>query len=87
MDNIKTWQTRLNQIAPIDRLGLELVKFDTQQMQHPEISGVEYQQGELAGYEVREYLLEKWDRKCAYCGATGLPLEIEHIIPPFKRCF
>jgi hypothetical protein len=33
------------------------------------------------GYEVREYLLEKWSRKCAYCGANGVPLEIEHILP------
>ncbi len=81
VDNIKTWQTRLNQLAPVASFVLELVKFDTQQMQHPEISGIEYQQGELAGYEVREYLLEKWGRKCAYCGATDLPLEIEHIIP------
>ncbi|MBK1648679.1 RRXRR domain-containing protein [Rhabdochromatium marinum] len=32
-----------------------------------EISGVEYQQGELAGYEVREYLLEKWQRACRTC--------------------
>ena len=50
-------------------------------MQHPEISGVEYQQGELAGYEVREYLLEKWHRRCAYCGKEGVPLEIEHLTP------
>jgi len=35
--------------------------FDTQKLQNPEISGVEYQQGELFGYEVREYLLEKWN--------------------------
>ena len=41
----------------------------------------EYQQGELAGYEVREYLLEKWGRKCAYCGKQNIPLEIEHIVP------
>ncbi|MBK1648901.1 RNA-guided endonuclease IscB, partial [Rhabdochromatium marinum] len=34
-----------------------------------------------AGYEVREYLLEKWQRTCAYCGATDVPLEIEHIVP------
>ena len=39
---------------------MELVKFDTQKIQHPEISGVEYQKGELFGYDVREYLLEKW---------------------------
>jgi len=37
-------------------------------MQNPNMSGIEYQQGELMGYEVREYLLEKWKRKCAYCG-------------------
>ena len=30
---------------------------------------------------MREYLLEKWHRTCAYCGATNVPLEIEHIHP------
>jgi len=49
--------------------------------QNPEISGVEYQQGELFGYEVREYLLEKFGRKCVYCGADNVPLQIEHIRP------
>ena len=53
-------------------------------MQHPEIFGIEYQQGELAGYEVREYLLEKWGRKCTYCGKENIPLQIEHIIPKSK---
>jgi hypothetical protein len=62
-------------------LSMELVKFDTQRMQNAEISGVEYQQGTLYGYEVREYLLEKWERKCAYCSVKNIPLEIEHIIP------
>jgi len=52
-----------------------------QLMQDAEISGVEYQQGELAGYEVREYLLEKFGRKCCYCGVKDVPLEIEHITP------
>ena len=79
--NITTWVNRLRRLAPVTALSMELVKFDTQAMQNPEVSGVEYQQGELAGYEVREYLLEKWGRKCAYCGATNTPLEIEHIIP------
>ncbi|WP_218576826.1 RNA-guided endonuclease IscB, partial [Desulfobacter latus] len=55
-----------------------------QKIQNPEISGVAYQQGELMGYEVREYLLEKWDRTCAYCGKTDIPLEIEHIVPKSK---
>ena len=81
ISNIITWVKRLSKYCPISALSIELVKFDTQKMQNPEINGVEYQQGELFGYEVREYLLEKWGRKCAYCGATNVPLEIEHIIP------
>ena len=48
------------------------------------MSGVKYQQGELAGYEVREYLLEKWGRRCAYCGATDIPLQVEHIVPKVR---
>jgi len=55
------------------------VRFDMQAMQNPEVSGVQYQQGTLAGYEVREYLLEKFRRTCAYCDATAVPLQIEHI--------
>jgi 5-methylcytosine-specific restriction endonuclease McrA len=81
VDNIWTWLKRLNHSTPLTHLALELVRFDTQKLQNPEISGVEYQQGELMGYEVREYLLEKWGHKCAYCGATDIPLEVEHIIP------
>jgi 5-methylcytosine-specific restriction endonuclease McrA len=75
-----TWVRRFGRIANVARLSVERVKFDTQAMQNPEISGVEYQQGELAGYEVREYLLEKWQRRCAYCDARGVPLQIEHVV-------
>jgi len=49
------------------------------------IEGVEYQRGTLAGYELGEYLLAKWDRTCAYCDASGtgpssVPLEKDHIV-------
>jgi 5-methylcytosine-specific restriction endonuclease McrA len=76
-----TWVQRLQRYTPITAISMELVRFDTQLMQNAEISGVTYQQGELAGYEVREYLLEKWGRMCAYCGAKDVPLQIEHLIP------
>lgn len=79
--NIITWVQRLRHLAPISAISQELVKFDLQQMDNPEISGVEYQQGELAGYEVKEYLLEKWQRKCAYCDIEDVPLQVEHIHP------
>ena len=35
----------------------------------------------LAGYEVREYLLNKWERRCAYCSVENVPLQVEHIQP------
>lgn len=81
VQNILTWTARLRKLCPITAISMELVRFDTQLMQNPEISRIEYQQGELAGYETREYLLEKWARTCAYCGAANTPLQIEHIIP------
>lgn len=72
---------RLQSLVPVTAISQELVRFDTQKMESPEISGVEYQQGALLGYEVREYLLEKWGRECAYCGEKDIPLQIEHIDP------
>ena len=82
--NIHTWVSRLCSIYPIARLAVEHVKFDTQLMENPEISGVEYQRGTLYEAEVWEYLLEKFGRKCYYCGAKDVPLEKEHIFPRAK---
>ena len=82
--NILTWVKRLSGLCQVTAISTELVRFDTQQMQDSEISGVGYQQGTLAGYEIREFLLEKWDRTCAYCGAKDTKLEIEHINPRSK---
>ncbi len=76
-----TWINRLIKLCPISSIATELVKFDCHKMQRPEVNGKEYQQGTLYQYEVREYLLEKWDRTCAYCGAKNVPLEVEHIVP------
>ena len=79
IDTTAAWVARFRRLAPITHLAQELVRFDMQQMQNPEITGVEYQQGTLAGYEVRQYLLEKFNRTCAYCDAKDGPLQIEHI--------
>lgn len=45
------------------------------------LEGVEYRYGTLHGTEVREYLLTKWKRRCVYCGAIGVPLNMDHIHP------
>ena len=74
IEQIKKW-------FPITNTIIEVANFNTQKMQNPEISGIEYQQGELQGYEIREYLLDKWGRKCVYCKKKDIPLEVEHINP------
>ena len=79
-----TWVNKLIRLAPISSIVQELVRFDLQQLENQEISGIEYQQGTLSGYEVREYLLEKWDRKCSYCGIENVSLQVEHIHPKAK---
>ena len=79
IDTTLAWVNRFSRLAPVSALSQELVRFDMQKMESPEIEGVEYQQGTLAGYELREYLLEKFNRTCAYCDAKNIPLQIEHI--------
>lgn len=79
VDTTVAWVARLQRLTPVTCIAQELVSFDMQQMENPEISGVEYQQGTLAGYELREYVLAKWGRKCAYCDAENVPLNLDHI--------
>jgi 5-methylcytosine-specific restriction endonuclease McrA len=84
VDTTLTWVRKLIRLAPIQSIAQELVRFDMQKMVNPEISSMEYQQGTLAGYETREYLLEKWGRKCSYCEIENVQLQIEHIVPRAK---
>ena len=84
VDNIRTFITRLIRMLPLGAISYENVKFDTQKMMNPDIHGIEYQQGTLKGYEIREYLSEKFNHKCCYCEigqGQGRKFEVEHIIP------
>jgi hypothetical protein len=63
------------------RIDVEQVRFDTHLLQNPELAGVQYQRGELMGWEVRAYVLVKYDYRCVYCGKTNIPFEIDHIRP------
>ncbi|WP_433367234.1 RNA-guided endonuclease IscB [Streptosporangium sp. CA-115845] len=82
VDTTMSWVARLTRWAPVTAVHVEKVSFDTHALSAGKpLEGVEYQQGTLAGYEVREYLLAKWGRACAYCGASGVPLNLDHIHP------
>jgi 5-methylcytosine-specific restriction endonuclease McrA len=81
ISNVVTWMRRLMRLAPVTAISQELVRFDTQALENPEIEGVQYQQGQLSGYEVREYVLLKWKHRCVYCDAHDVPLELDHVQP------
>ena len=82
---IDTWVARIRRYCCVTAIAVESVKFDMQLMQDPAIEGRGYQQGTLLNFTVKEYLLERHNRTCAYCGVTAVPLEIEHIIPRSRR--
>jgi len=50
-------------------------------MQDTSLQGKDYQTGTLAGCEVRQYVLLKWKHACAFCGVSGVPLELDHVVP------
>jgi len=79
--NVLTWTGRCRRWVAVSRIDVERVRFDTQLLQHPEIAGVAYQQGTLAGWEARAYLLLKYAYRCAYCGKTDCAFELDHIVP------
>jgi len=79
VDTAASITNRLRRLAPIAQIGMELVRFDLQAMENPEISGIEYQQGTLLGYEVRQYVLEKFHHTCAYCDAKDVPFNLDHV--------
>jgi 5-methylcytosine-specific restriction endonuclease McrA len=83
IENVYTWARRLDRAYLIKGIAMELVKFDMQLMQNPEIEGVEYQQGELRGFELREYVLIKFNHRCAYAGEDSpcdQVLNVDHVI-------
>ncbi|GAA0820262.1 RNA-guided endonuclease IscB [Streptosporangium amethystogenes subsp. fukuiense] len=82
VEGTMSWVARLTRWAPVAAVHVERVSFDTHALSAGKpLEGVEYQQGTLAGCEVREYLLAKWGRACAYCGASGVPLNLDHLHP------
>lgn len=60
---------RLKKILPIQKTIIETANFDIQKIMSPEISGIDYQQGSLYGYQnMRSYLMSREHGKCQLCG-------------------
>lgn len=72
----------VHKILPISKVIVETASFDIQKIQNPNISGMEYQEGnQLDFWNVREYVLWRDDHKCQYChGKSGDKiLNVHHI--------
>ena len=64
------------------KIVVEVAQFDIQKIKNPDISGVEYQQGEQLGWaNAREYVLFRDEHQCQCCkGRSGDPiLNVHHI--------
>ncbi|MBP2344792.1 hypothetical protein JOF58_003652 [Streptomyces cinnamonensis] len=73
---------RLCRYAPVLEIHVEQVAFDTALIAAAVSSREQdFSERTHAGSEIRESLLAKWERSCAYCGATGVLLTIEHVRP------
>lgn len=55
-------------ILPVVKIVVETASFDIQKLKNPDISGIEYQQGEqLNFWNVREYVLFRDNHTCQHC--------------------
>lgn len=69
-------------ILPIAKIIVETASFDIQKLKNPDISGVEYQQGEqLNFWNVRDYILFRDNHTCQHCHGKSKDkvLQVHHL--------
>jgi hypothetical protein len=60
---------RIKAILPVSHVIIETANFDIQKIENPEIEGVQYQQGDMYGYQnMRSYLMTREKGLCQLCG-------------------
>ena len=76
IDNIK-------KILPITKIVIEVAAFDIQKIKNPDIQGKEYQEGDLLGFNLREYILHRDSHECQNANCTNKDkdkiLQLHHI--------
>ena len=82
VDSHLTMIAKVHKILPISKIIVEVASFDIQKIKKPDISGVEYQQGEqLNFWNVREYVLFRDNHTCQCCKGKSKDkvLNVHHI--------
>ena len=77
-----TMITKAHKILPSSKIIVEVASFDIQKIKNPDISGVEYQQGEqLNFWNLREYVLFRDGYQCQCCKGKSKDkiLNVHHI--------
>lgn len=73
----------VHKVLPINKIVVEVAAFDTQLLkaEGKTISGSEYQQGEMLGFNIREYVLFRDNHKCQHCHGKSKDkvLEVHHL--------
>lgn len=72
----------VNSILPVSDVTIELGNFDTQKIKNVEIEGVEYQQGDMYGYQnMKAFLMAREKGLCQLCGKAvkGKKVSLHHI--------
>ena len=60
---------KIKSLIPIKKVTVEIGEFDIQKVMNPDISGKDYQQGNLFGYNnMRAFLMSREKGKCQFCG-------------------
>ena len=76
------WIDKFCSLVPNPILHIEVGKFDIAKMINPSINGVEYQQGQCAGYyDVRYFVFDRDNYTCQVCGKSkDKILHTHHIV-------
>ena len=79
-DNVINFIRKYKKLINIDKVMIESVSFDVAQMTSDDcLIGTGYQQGPLYQKKLRDFIFNKTNGRCSYCGAKAT--EIDHIIP------
>ena len=79
--NILTNARHLTALYPICHIAVDTCRFDPRLIADPDVFGEGYQNSERDHMQVREYVMQRDNRTCQYCGKTGVRLEIDHVVP------
>lgn len=81
LDNILQWVYRLFKWSPVSAIAYEHVKFNPAMHLKHALNNATFKDRSIEAYEIKEYLLIKYNYKCVYCDAKDVIFEQDHVIP------